>query len=849
MARSAMVRNHQFHVCFSVPIYLLFDGFDTGEKNARPTQPSECFKDQIIPFDLLTVCLYNKPMRDWSLAPGDPLYLTLAADSRLSIPDYLNDHIWELAFGGGEPAALSLRTTYGLRAKSVRIFLRFSEGKTSVSDPSAYALPPTLRRFYPNFLILDYSPLQGIDVSSEYWVPQSNAVCGRVTVANKTNATRKIRMEVCAVLMSIEGQNMTSTQMQLVNVLAGQTGGLFPVLFLTGGPAHGSGPYPSLFLDLDLGPGATRQLTWAQAATDTLQASFDLARQTAARPWEAERARLELLNSSQTIDIHTGDKDWDAALALSQSAAFGLFFPQETHLPCPSIVSARGPDNGYSPKGDGSDYPVSWNGQTSFEAYYLASVLPASHAAQDLLENFLAVQTEDGSIDGKPGLAGQRGHYLAAPLLAGLAWKLYERSEDQNFLNEVFPKLIKFFWSWFSPENDEDRDGLPQWKHILQTGFEDNPLFDAWHEWSLGVNITQVHSPALEAMLYHEAACLIKMAEQLNRHDLLILLHEQAAKLRKSVEETWRPRTGLYHYRDRETGLSLTGKVLVKQKGPGTALPKLTFEQPVRLLIQVQTQSPGAKRPQIRIHSSATRPSVDAVSGGDFQWRNGGLVFTTQNVYSKLAKVSVRGLSDEDTVIISTLDFSTEDHTLFTPLWAGIPDDQRAQAIIGRALLDAKRFHRPFGVPACPSLTHREAESVSQAVHLPWNLFICEGLLKYGFRSDAARLVAHIMTGIIQNLKQNHAFYARYHAEKGTGIGERNALSGLAPVGLFLQVLGVEVLSNTRVKLEGVNPFPWDVTIQYRGLKVIRGQQKTEVIFANGKSVVVTDTEPTVVSL
>jgi len=339
------------------------------------------------------------------------------------------------------------------------------------------------------------------------------------------------------------------------------------------------------------------------------------------------------------------------------------------------------------------------------------------------------------------------------------------------------------------------------------------------------------------------------MAEHLSRHDALTLLHEQAAKLRESVEETWRPRTGLYHYRDRETGLSLTGKVLLKQKGAGTVTPKLTFEQPIRLLIQVQTQNPAAKRPQIRLYSFASKPSVDSVSGSDFQWHNDGLVFTTQNVYSRLAKVSVRGLGDEDTVIISRLDFSTEDHTLFTPLWARIPEDQRAQVMIGRALLDAKRFNRPFGVPACPSLTQHEGESVSQAVHLPWNLLICEGLLKYGFRPDAARLVAHIMTAIIQNLKQNHAFYARYHAENGTGIGERNALSGLAPVGLFLRVLGVEILSSTRVKLEGTNPFPWDVTIRYKGLKVIRGQEKTEVIFPNGKSVIVTDIEPSVISL
>jgi hypothetical protein len=520
-------------------------------------------------------------------------------------------------------------------------------------------------------------------------------------------------------------------------------------------------------------------------------------------------------------------------------------------LPCPSIVTARGPDNGYSAKGDGTDYPVSWTGQTPFDAYYLSSVLPGSEAAQDLLENFLAVQTEGGFIDGKPGLSGQRGRYNAPPLLSSLAWKLYEKSEDQKFLRDVFPKLLNFFWSWFSPEYDEDRDGLPQWKHILQTGFDDNPLFDAWHEWSLGVNITQVHSPALEAMLYQEAASLIKMAEQLERHDALTLLHEQAAKLRASIESTWQPRTGLYHYRDRVTGLSLAGKVLVKQQGSGIASPKLKFEQPIRLLIEVQTKNPSAKRPEIRIHQLTTKPADEIIKSSDYQWHNRGSVFTTRNVFSKIAKISVRGLSDEDTVIISSLNFTTEDHTLFMPLWAGIPDEQHAQIMIGRALLDAGRFNHPFGIPACPLLRSRnpEAEAVSQAVHLPWNLLICEGLLKYGFRADAARLVAHFMTGIIQNLKQNRAFYARYHAERGTGLGERNALNGLAPVDLFLRVLGVEILSSKRVRLEGVNPFPWDVTVQYKGLKVIRGQEKTEVVFANGKAVTVVDIEPVIVSL
>jgi hypothetical protein len=790
-------------------------------------------------------------MRDWSLAKGDPLSLFLAADSRLSIPDYLNDHSWELLLGGGEPATLALRTTYGLRAKSMRIFLRFSENGRAVSDPAAFALPPTVRRFYSNFLLVEYSPLPNIDVSSEYWVPQSNAVSGRVTVANKSNAVRRIRLEVCAVLAPIDGQVMTATQLQLVNVLAGKTGGLTPVLFLTGGPAHGSGPHPALYLDLELGPGATRQLTWAQAALPDLQYSFDLSRQIAARPWEAERARLELLNTGQFIDIQTGDQDWDAAFALSQNAAYGLLFPPNEILPNTSLVSVRGPDNGYSPKGDGTDYPASWNGQTPFEAYYLDSVLPASFAAMDLFKNFLAIQDEEGMIDGRPSLSGQRGRFLAAPILASLAWKFHEKLGDEKFLAQVFPQLLKFFWSWFSPDCDEDRDGLPQWKHIIQTGFDDNPLFDAWHDWSLGVDITKVHSPALEAMLYQEAATLIKMAELLKRHDALTLLHAQAATLRQSLESMWQPRTGLYHYRDRETGMSLAGKVLARQQGSGTITIKLKFAAPVRLLVEVQSQNPLVKRPEIRIHQFSTKPADEIVTNSAYQRRNNGLIYTTQKTYPRLSKVLVKGLEEGDTVIVSTLDFTSQDHTLFMPLWAGVPDEQRAQVMIGRALLDASRFNRPFGIPACPVSPsgHMEAESVSLAVHLPWNLFICEGLLRYGFRTDAARTVAHLMTAVIQNLKQNRSFFARYHAENGNGIGERNALNGLVPVGLFLQVLGVQVLSPTRVRLEGENPFPWEVTVRYRGLKVVRGLNSTVMTFPNEKSVTVTDLSPCVVEM
>jgi hypothetical protein len=132
---------------------------------------------------------------------------------------------------------------------------------------------------------------------------------------------------------------------------------------------------------------------------------------------------------------------------------------------------------------------------------------------------------------------------------------------------------------------------------------------------------------------------------------------------------------------------------------------------------------------------------------------------------------------------------------------------------------------------------------------LPWNQLIGEGLLAYGFRNEAARLTVHLMNGVIQSLKQSHAFYERYHAETGSGIGERGALTGLAPVGLFMQALGVTVISPTVVRLEGSNPFAWPVTILYKGLKVQRGLDATEVVFPNGQVVKVTDPAPCVVSL
>jgi hypothetical protein len=802
-------------------------------------------------FDLQAFSTYNElNMRNWNLTSGDPLQLTIAADARLASPDYHNDHIWELDLSGGDPSAIGLRTTYGLRARLMRLFPRFSENGKISNDPANFAIPPKVRRFYPNFLEVTFAPFPGVDVTAEYWVPESNVVAGRLTIANHSVISHPMRLEWVGQLIPLDGQSMSAIQRQSVTVLEGQVGDLWPVLFMTGGPQPGPGPYPALALMLDMAPGSTRQISWGMAALKNAQASFDLARRSAARPFDAERARIELLNASETVEIATGDPDWDAALAFSQKSALSLFMGASEHLPQPSFVLSRQPDQGYSRTGDGSDYPYLWNGQPPFESYYLHSLLPgAPELAHGLVENFLAVQENDGFIDCKPGLAGQRGRFLAAPYLVSLAWRACGHGRDSECLRETYPGLHSFFWSWFSPKRDQDRDGLPEWQHPLQTGFEENPLFDGWHAWSQGVDITSVQSPALSAALYREAQCLIQMAEIVGRNSDIPLLKKQSEILKKGIEANFDSDGAFYRYADRDTHLSQPGKIISeRQAAPEIDLQK-EYKQPVRLLIRILGQNETLKRPRVTITGQLDgAEQQETLTAQDFTYSSSGAVATSRKVYTSIGHFEFHGLNRKDRLSLQTVDLTIADHTLLLPLWAKVPSEHEAQTLLYRTILDAEHFDHPFGIPALPKVSVRESDPVCLSVHLPWNQLIGEGLLAYGYRRETARLVAHLMSAVIQNLKKSHAFYRNYHAETGAGLGERNALHGLAPVGLFLQTLGVGIFSPSRVRLSGENPFAWPVTVKYRGLTVTRQIGQTEIIFPNGQSTLLKDPNESEVS-
>jgi hypothetical protein len=792
-------------------------------------------------------------MRQWNLKLGDPRSLILAADARLCTPDYYNDQIWELGLGGGDPPAIALQTTFGLRARNFRIFPRFTEGDISLSNPEDFFVPPRIRRLYPNFLVVTFSPFDNIDVVTEYWAAQSQTTAGRIHLINRGNTSRKVGLELIALLMAIEGgQPMAPAEIQAAPVLSGRTADLVPVVFMTGGAKATRGSFPSLTLTLDILPGGSHQLIWSHAALPSEEESFDLARSIAAQNWDAEYARIEMLNQGQ-VDVHTGDVDWDAAFAITQKVAFNLFTGPTTNLPNPSLVQVRHPDYGYSFSGDGSDYGTLWNGQSALDTYTLADlILPAApDLARGLLMNFLVNQDEDGVVDWKPGLGGQRGNRQAAPMLAVLAWHIYQHSQDQSFLEEVFPDLLKFIHAWFAPERDRDQDGIPEWDHPMQAGFEDHPLFARWHSWAKGIDITTVESPVLCAFLFRECQTLIQMAQIIGRTDTIPLLEALSDNLHSAVEASWNPTTSSYHYWDRDTHVVPSGGKIGERRGPGQILVNQTFEGPVRLIFHLNVQREATRRARIFIHGIGPSGNhhIERIGTDRFLWFLDLGTCSSERTYISIEWVEIQGAGENDRITIYSSSLDHQDHTLLLPLWAGIPSQDRAEALVIQTITAPNRFWRPFGLPACPGITPIPETPICHTVHIPWNNLVGEGLISYGFRDEAAQLVTNLMSTVISSLKNDGAFYRYYHAETGQGLGERDALGGLAPLSLFLQTLGVRLISPYQVALEGFNPFPWPITVKYKGLTILRQKEKTLVVFPDGQTSEINDPTPCIVAI
>ncbi len=765
--------------------------------------------------------------------------LNLSADQRFSVPDYANDHTWELLLRGGDPQSLTLQTTYGLRAIRMNFFPRFLQDDIDRIDPQDFPQPPHITTAYPNYARILFSPLENLQVIMECWVPSSQVIAVRLNFANQGNAPLTFTFELLGALQPLDpGQRLATVPSNLTNILQGRTGGLAPVCFMTGGPFPGIGPYAGLAQHFVLNPGHERSITAAIAALPDENDSLQLAKKTVSCAWDEEIARIERVNQAQWIDINTGNPEWDVCLARAQSTAYSLFLPASDHLPQPSFVLSRRPDHGHSLRGDGSDYPHLWSGQTALDAWYLNSFLLPGGAqmAKGVLGNFISVQEENGEIDWKPGLAGQRSRQLAQPLLAALAWQIHETCQDDIWLETCFIPLLKFFTAWFTVEHDVDEDGMPEWKHALQTGFPDAPIYNRWQQGGQAVDIAILECPSLAGFLFNECQSLIKIAKQLKKTETIPWLETKADELKHTIASMWNARGKTYRYRDYATENSNKGRVLRKISGRGKFELERHFKTPQRLQIQLALANNDTRPLKITLKGRDEKRKISETIGfNQLHWSNGTATCTTQNVFMQLDEVNIRGLSPDDSGILAAIDYTQEDISLLLPLWAGAADQQTAKTLIEKTILP--RYLKKFGLAATPQASKVQGEEWKSAVHMPWNHLIGEALLTYGYRKQATKLVTNLMNAHVQILANHHHFHETFHAETGDPGGEETILNGLPPLGLFLKVLGIKRLTSSELIVEGQNPFPKPVTIRYQTMEITRNKKNTIVTLQSGETI------------
>ncbi len=794
-------------------------------------------------------------MRTWSLTAEDPHSLRIAADARLGTPDYADDQIWELRLVGGEPAAVALETTYGLRARDMRLFPGFGWKGENLVNPEQFHRPPTIRRFFPNFIWLSMMPHPWLQVEAEYWAADSHSVGGRFRLTNVGGEAAELRLRLHAVLRPIgEGGVMSERTLSGASVLAGRTGSLAPVVFLSGGATVDQVAHPALVVETLLTVGEQRTLVWAHAALEDETESFDSARSLAARPWEAEVARLEHVNRT-LVEVETGEPDWDAALAWTQRVVLGSFVGPTPRLPHASFIHARVPDRGFSAAGDGSDYNIQWAGQSTQMAHRVVKqVLPlAPELAKGILANFLAVQTPDGSIDWKPGLGGQRNGALSAPLLADMAWRIYQHTEDREFLAHSFDPLVAFFEAWFDEARDRDQDGVPEWDHTIQMGLDDCPTFVRWQSWGQGLDITLAETPDLAAILIREARALRQIAAAIGQATPESL-ESRETDLRAAIESSWSESEAIYRHRDRDAHTSPTGEVLGRGEGEFSFQVDRTFEEPIRVVVRSHGAEGLSHAVQVFIHGKGRRGRnrVERMNERDFRWFWEFGTATSAKPYASIERVEVRGLSEAFETEIAVADFTRQDLAGLLPLWAGAPDSARTRRLVRHTLLDTKRFLKLYGLASCssrdPAYKPHESEGAG-AVSMYWNVLLGEALVEHGYLDEAVELLGRLMAAAVASLRSDGAFRERYHPELPEGFGERDHIAGTAPLDLFLDVLGVRLISPRRLWIRGGNPFPWPVRLRWRGLELHWEEDTTQVTFPNGRRVRVDAGSPRFIEL
>ena len=707
--------------------------------------------------------------------------------------------------------------------------------RTAVSDPSNpfqqeknHFQDPELVEYHPNAVILNQYPNDGLKICHQIIVSSSNQISGRLTFLNIGSSIQDFKFSILAELTPDEmGEPMQPGQIEMTNILHGKTANLEPVLFFTGGPESSISPHTSLSHLIYLRPGEKRSLTWVLASCETQAESYQQARITASRNWEALLARIRMSGKEHLI-LQTSNPEWNKVLEYQRHVLRTLPIenkPTEAGL---TFFKTRLPDQGYSFRGDGSDYSQPWAVQTMLDTWYLEELLLPSRPGliKTMLENLLHNRHHNNRLPGWLSYQRRKTSTHPTPLVCSLLWKYFRITADHELLAEYFPVLLENLEQWLEKTP-------PTWETLQQSGFLSNPLFARWAEFGQGLDINKVIAPDLLAYLYNEIQHLILISEELNRLGSIEKLQTWAENLKETLDASWDYRAATFRYLDPETYASSKSQLLGNFTGTGTFSIQTQPKIPSRILVRLENTGESALMPDISIHGKNTdgESITENFLRKDFQWFGSYCILTTKKVFSELETISLERISLRNTTIVRVPDLKVFDHTQFVPLWAGMADPKKADSIIRKTILSEKRFFRKYGIPA---LYKGDDPPENQAIWIPWNIMVVKGLVQYGYLEEAFELYSRLMDASLGQLNQ-HGYLSRYtNSSSGEAFGEQNHLHSLLPESLLLEICGIYIRTPFEVEIRDYNCWLDNAEVFFRGLKIQLKKDRILVNFPGG---------------
>ena len=757
--------------------------------------------------------IFSMNQERWNRDLPESFFLT--ADNRFTSYAPFQNQGWILQQNQGNPPALVIQPDFAHSRGDYRIFPCFTEGTHTIVFPGDFVQPPRLNDFLGNLVEYSFSPLNMILVTIVNWVPDPAVICGMIKVKNQSNSTRTIRLDLAGHLThQASGTRMSARDHSGRDILSGQMGDSYPVLFMSGSTQAGKGSFPCLSSELIINPEEESEIKWVSALGNSKDESLNLIDNLIRMDWSGEISRLKIQDQSQ-LEIITGNPDWNFAFRLSRKEAAGYM-------------------SRHFPRRDSSLNSI--HILTPFEALYLIDVLTPidPQSVNNILDRVLTPVRENGMLP--EGRCNTFASLPTLPLAGELFWQADQIAPLQQGKKIFLEKLESFLNHWFLPAYDQDGDGIPELTHPCQLNLVDFRPQDAIPEDELLGDYPFIESPGLAALLLNDLTRLRELRTSLGQNGTDNSADKKQGVLANFLKESWDSKNSCFYNRDRDSHLSLPGRLISKDPGNGFHILREDLPHPSRIGFLIQGESVRGTIPdfQITLHGYDQNGNyrIEHIYPTQIRWLENQGRTASECVYYRLDYLTVENLAVDLHLTIYCPHTIREDITTLLPLWGKDLGLQKADALINKTLTNQEKFWSTYGIRTIPDVDY-------SAIQLPWNTLLGKSLLAYDKRSLAADLFSKLMEAILINLDDSGCFFSSYDARTGKGRGIQNSLEGLIPVGFFLQVLGIQIINKREIEVEGDHPFPWPVTLRYRGMVIYRDQEQTRIDFPGEKSKII----------